>query len=122
MNEITFPLDADDVAQVVAERDAEIDRLRAELADALAGQKQLLRLNGEIIRERDRARRDLRAAPRDQKGVNERLMAAIKGALKNGWEGMWSASWDQDNAVSGFWIPYEDYRRLVAALAGREGR
>lgn len=43
------------------------------------------------------------------------LKDTVRAALAAGHEGMWSDSWDQDDASSGFWIPYEEYIALKRA-------
>lgn len=49
------------------------------------------------------------------------ILAALMTALENGREGGFATDWDQDDADPGFWIPAEDYYRLLAAVKATVG-
>lgn len=49
------------------------------------------------------------------------MVSELMAALKNGHEGGFASNWNEDDSEAGFWIPAEDYQRLLAAVKAAIG-
>ncbi len=51
----------------------------------------------------------------------QKIIATISKNWAEGWDGNFSANWDENDAAPGRWIPAENAERIAAALTGSCG-
>jgi len=49
----------------------------------------------------------------------QKIIATISKNWAEGFDGNFSANWDENDASAGFWLPAENAERIAAALTGK---